>query len=438
MNVFKLNKTSQLPPPARQTLALQLILNATTAPYMAMMQYALFVVVKTFHASDWCVAALYVMSNICHLLAIGISARVQRGDPIAWVVWPNLAAFAMMLPLARVRPEMVTFFVLILIASQLLRTPIYLAQAILYRTHFPPNVRSWAMAVNLAVYMACFALFSWVGGPLLERSERWLGPIFVLSGLIGIAGSVYFTRLRRIKDADGAPLARPAVAAHGFTIAEQLALLRHDRGFRDFEISYMFFGGGAIAMTVAFPIYLKLEFNASHEQAMKAINVIPMLTSVLLLPLWGSLLDRKNPLIVRSWLMALWGITPAIFYFTGSMKGVYAAVFMLGLVQGGGQLIWQLGVNYYARAHNVALYMGVHQMMTGLRVVVMPFAALFVGQWIGYRASMLAWMVMMTIGSLILWGEVRREKRLGILRSFQQQEAQAQEAQEQEASLSEI
>ena len=209
MNVFKLNKTSQLPPPARQTLALQLILNATTAPYMAMMQYALFVVVKTFHASDWCVAALYVMSNICHLLAIGISARVQRGDPIAWVVWPNLAAFAMMLPLARVRPEMVTFFVLILIASQLLRTPIYLAQAILYRTHFPPNVRSWAMAVNLAVYMACFALFSWVGGPLLEQQR--FEPLEIV-----VAGDKEDHHVVVAQ-----PLAPAEVAAHGRRIGQR-------------------------------------------------------------------------------------------------------------------------------------------------------------------------------------------------------------------------
>lgn len=416
-----------LTPLARRTLLMQIVLNAATGPYMAMMQYALVVSVKTFHTGDWSVAWIYSLSNAYHLLAILMSDRVQRSDKIAWITWPNVAAFALLIALWRVGPGGGWLFITIIVVSQLIRTPIYLAQSILYRTNIPPGVRSWAMSINLAVYMLSWAYFSWAMGPLLDRSDLyWLGPIMVLTALIGIAGTVYFNRLRLIKEDGG--IRALQMPLRRLTLADQWTLLCRDRGFREFLTSYMFFGAGTIAMTVAFPKYLEIEFHTTHEAAMNAFNVIPMITSVLMLPLWGALLDRKNPLVIRSWLMAAWGLTPLIYYFTHTLGGVYWAGFVLGLVQGGGYLIWYLGINYYARAHNVALYMGLHQLMTGIRSVLMPLLTIPICLWLGYRASMLVWAAMMCFGSVLLWAEVRREKRLGLLRSFAQHEAAEREA----------
>ena len=407
---------SQFSPIAKETFRLQLVLATATGPLMAMVSYAAFVVVKTFHAPHW-VPVLTATIPISNLLAIFFADRVTRSNKIDWIVWPNILAALFLIGVIGLKANMGPVFALLIVASQLARAPIVSAQSAVYRENYGPHVRSWAMAMAITVFMAAIAIYSLFAAYAFEQSERWIGPIYALTGLMVIAGAWRFRRLRLVGQSNDNGSSSDRVS-----LSEQIGLLVRDRGFRGYQISYMLFGGANIALITAFPIYLFEEFSASHASAMQAIIILPTLASIVMLPVWGTWFDRHRPLVIRLWICVFWSMVPLIYYFSQTWWGIYFAAIVLGLMRGGNMILWHLGVNYFAQSHNVAHYMGLHQTLTGIRGFIMPVVAWMVGQWIGFRESMLVWFVIMAMGGWIMWLEIRREKRLGILRSFQESE----------------
>lgn len=52
-----------------------------------------------------------------------------------------------------------------------------------------------------------------------------------------------------------------------------------------------------------------------------AIDTVPILATALTLPLWGKLIDRFNPLLMRAIINGIWSLTPLLLYFAVSVEG---------------------------------------------------------------------------------------------------------------------
>jgi len=427
---FITDRLRQLSPSGRQTLPAHFVLALSSAPQLMMVTYAPFLMTKTFQTDYW-VPVLAATFHAGNILAVVFSNRVQRSDKLGWVLWPNCIAFCLSFLLLPVRPSMDAYFAVIVMLMQLSRAPVISALSALIKTNYRPAIRSWVMSMLVSAQMLAIGAYSFLAGQALEHSEQWLGPLYAVAGGIGLVGLWNFSRLRLRKEAAAA--ARPEPGTTRVSLWEQFCILGRDRGFRNFEVSFMLFGAGNLALATIFPLYLKAEFNASYEQAATALQTLPTLITFLMLPVWGMWLDRNNPLVMRFRINVLLMLVPIIYYFSRSMPAIYGGVLVTGLMQGGGMLIWILGVNYYARSRDIALYMGLHQSLTGMRGVTMPFIAYTLGSWLGYRQTMLVWAAMMGAGALILQREIGRERRLGILRNFEEREAQHQQADAREA-----
>lgn len=391
------------------------------APSMAMIQYAPFLAVKTFNAHAW-VPVLAALIPASHLLAIFFTRAIARSKKSNWVVRPMIFSNVLFLLMFLVDRERGWMFAMVIILAQSLRAPIISAQSAIFRTNYPSVSRSYALAVPMALQFAAVAAYSRWSGTLFDIDEDYVLPVFLASGLFGILGAWIFNSVPVKEAISPSPLPEEQVSKEdsegGFGLVEQLRTLTHNPSYFRYQLAYLFFGAGFVAISATLPLYLADEFKASHMEATMAINTVPMLATAVTLPLWGRLIDRFNPLLMRAIINGIWSLTPLLLYFATTMHGVYAAQLIQGLVWSGSTLIWWLGVNYFAREHEVAAFMSVHQTLTGVRGIVTPFIGIEIAHRFGFRFSMIFWFVLMLIGFAIMLREVVAEWRLGKLTSF--------------------
>lgn len=408
-------------PIARSTYRAHLKMYLLAAPSMAMIQYAPFLAVKTFNASAW-VPVLAAVTPASHLLAIFFTRAITRSKKTNWVVRPMILSNLLFLLMFLVDPKRGWMFAMVIILAQSLRAPIISAQSAIFRTNYPSESRSYALAVPMAVQFIAVAAYSRWSGTLFDHSEDYVLPVFLASGLFGILGAWIFNSVPAKEAMAPSPLPEEIVHdpkhPRGFGLGEQFALLFRNPGYFRYQMAYMFFGAGFVAISATLPLYLADEFSATHMQATMAINTIPMLTTAITLPFWGRLIDRFNPLLMRAIINGVWSVTPLLLYFAVSVEGVYAAQLIQGLVWSGSTLIWWVGVNYFARPDEVAGFMSIHQTLTGLRGIITPFIGIEIAHRFGFRTSMLFWFALMSFGFLIMLREVIAEWRQGRLTSF--------------------
>lgn len=410
-------------PIIRSTYRANLQMYLLAAPSFAMIRYAPFLAVKTYNAEAW-VPVLAAIVPASHLLAAFVSGAISRSpEKTVWVVRPMMISNLVFLLLLFVNPAMGWMFALVIILAQSMRAPIVAAQAAIFRTNYPPAARSFSMSVPMAGQFLMLGIFSKIIGPIFDHSEGLVVPSFLVAAGLGIAAAWSFRKVKTRPAESPEPAAAIERTSFLDQFRKQIEILRTNRGFFHYELAYLFFGSGFVAIAATFPLYLNEEFNTSHTEATMAITTVPMLATAITLPLWGKLLDRFNPLLMRSIINGIWSFTPLLLFFAPRIEAVYLAQLLQGLVWSGSMLIWWLGVNYFARKEEVAIYMTIHQTLTGLRGIITPFIGIQIAQIYGYRFSMLFWYVLMLIGFLIMVVEVMRERKKGTLHSFAQAEA---------------
>ena len=153
------------------------------------------------------------------------------------------------------------------------------------------------------------------------------------------------------------------------------------------------FGAGFGNMLMEAPLIFLItrEMQASYTTSLMIVMVIPMVMSLVSLPLWAIYLDRVHVAQFRARQSVLW-VVVQLFTFVGAILGsitwLYVGRFIMGITRGGGTLAWQLGHNDFAPANQLSQYMGVHVTLTGLRGATAPFLGIFLYTgWEGIRWS---------------------------------------------------
>lgn len=448
------NFLSHSDPVIRHTYRAHLWMYLLAAPAMALIRYSPFLADKRFDARMW-VPVLAAIIPASHLIAVFFTRAIERSDKTSWVVRPMILSNIFFFLMIFVDKNAAWMFGIIIILAQSMRAPIISAQAAIFRVNYPADRRSYALSIPMALQFMAIALYSRLGGSLFDLSEKWVNPVFIGAAVLGIWGALVFGKVKIRENGFGEnggqgagesegdepkPSGKTADAMPGKTAGQmpgqmtsqtsasrgllgQFKVLFENKDFLQYELAFFFFGSGFVAIMATFAPYLNEEFSPSYSQAAMAMNTIPMLAVAVTLPIWGKLLDRYNPLAMRAIINGVWTLTPLLLYFAPSIEMVYVAQLIQGLVFSGSMLIWWLGVNYFARNHEVASFMAIHQTLTGIRGIITPFVGFAIAQKFGYRESMLLWFGLMFIGFLIMVSEVWREMKKGKLKTFSESEA---------------
>ena len=178
--------------------------------------------------------------------------------------------------------------------------------------------------------------------------------------------------------------------------------LRHalkDRLFFWMLTGWMLMGIGNLVT-----IPLRIEYLANPAYGIDASNtvvlaitlVIPLLTRVASIPVWGWAFDRFNLAFVRIAINLFFLVGLFLYFQTKDFLFLALAAGLIGWATGGGTMAWTLWVTKVAPSGRESSYMSVHTFFTGLRGVPAPF----VGYWIitTLGPSQVGWTSVLLIG----------------------------------------
>ena len=231
---------------------------------------------------------------------------------------------------------------------------------------------------------------------LLNHYPGLYRVVYPAAALIGLIGVLAFRRIRMRREGElmahennRGPLPPTPEAVAATTPAAPagenfLTVLARDHNFRQYML-YQFIAGMAnMTCEVAFISFIIALTPPDDYFTAVLFNVtVPMAIATATLPLWGRYLDRVHITHYRTrhgltWIVAMLGyfaIGLAIVGHGASIWWLMLPRVVHGIGRGGGIIAWQLGHNDFADRRLVALYMGIHVTLTGIRGAVGPYLA---------------------------------------------------------------
>jgi len=381
-----------------------------------MLGLASFVGIKALDASYWEIAVLTATFPLGNLLAVFWAARISNRSKTPFILWPQLFTMLVLFTMPWVRSAPV--FTLVVCLTMLAQSPVVSAVTGITRLNYPPHRRSSLVAIARSGSILTAAAFAFFAGGILDMDPNWFRVLFPATALGIFAGAAQFSRVR----VSGELRLRERSESNPMTLRGVLGILWKDRPFRRYEYSFFAFGFANIVLLTVFPFFLEQEFNAGYLDAGLALVTIPTFLSLLFLPFWGRILDRKNPLLVRFIVNLAFMVFPISCFFAQGMGLVYLGKAVQGVFTGGSSLVWLLGVNYFARKTEVPAYMALHQTLTGIRGLIAPFFGIWLMSAVGMRYSFLVCAGLMLFGALLMLREVIHERGSSGLRTYSQAE----------------
>ena len=126
---------------------------------------------------------------------------------------------------------------------------------------------------------------------------------------------------------------------------------------------------------LANPVY---GIDASNTVVLAITLVVPLVTRVASIPVWGWAFDRFNLAFVRIAINLFFLVGLFLYFQTQDLVFLGLASALIGWATGGGTMAWTLWVTRVAPAGRESSYMSIHSFFTGVRGVPAPF----VGYWI--------------------------------------------------------
>jgi hypothetical protein len=191
---------------------------------------------------------------------------------------------------------------------------------------------------------------------------------------------------------------------------EAIALLRRDGPFRRYMIWQMVAGAGTMMLEVPLILILKERFGVNYAAGAALLTIFPQCVMIAVTPMWGRLFDRWPLLRFRMIHMGAWIVSRLVlgvgFWFT-SLPLVGVGLMLGGFALAGGRFSWQLGHMAFAKSHNDATYMGIHQALTGVRGLLTPFVGAYLYRYVmGWHIVWLC--VLMQAAGLYGFARMRR------------------------------
>lgn len=252
------------------------------------------------------------------------------------------------------------------------------------------------------------------------NSFRVALPIAVAAGLVGVYAYSRI-RVRHERTLLRLERAEPEHQQPSINPLSLIATLRADPNYAWFMLWMFILGTGNLMLTAPLVITLREQFKLGYLSGIVAIQTIPYLIMLPVIPLWARLLDRVHIVRFRSIHSWAFVLAQACVFLAATfhvLPLMYAASVFLGIGFAGGTLAWNLGHLDFATPQRASQYMGVHVTLNGVRGLLAPILAVTVyealdtargGSWV-FGISV----VLCVTGALGFAHLARRLKRQGL------------------------
>jgi MFS family permease len=380
-----------LDPRERRDLRLLLIGSGLNGFAASIGAYQDIIAKKALHAADWQIALLAMVWPAAIFFSIWWGQLIERTRRKALLF--HLVALGGRLSL--VLGLWITGFfhlLLILLLMYSFNGLLMPLQNSLLQSNFRPGLRGRAFGWMSSISTAVTLIASLGAGRLLDHHEAWFRQMFVLLGLLGYAGIVTLARIPFRPRPDREPC--ETFACRNLIwgpILRSIEVLKENREFARFELSFFIYGIGYIMLDAVMPHYLVTNLQIDYTTAFFGKGVLAQAGVLFLSPWAGKKLDKADPMLFTAVSMALIALYPLTLYASSWCPGIWAirvtllAYFFLGIAMAGMNVSWNISTIHFAGKNDVSMYQGVHVTLNSLRGLMAPFIGYSILSILGMR-----------------------------------------------------
>ncbi|MEX2215499.1 MAG: MFS transporter, partial [Phycisphaeraceae bacterium] len=429
----------RLPLMTRPSYRQEMFTAATYPAVLAMIEGGVvgIIAVKVFNVSAMVFAAIVASSNFANLTSF-LWARLARGRRKVASIVSMMLGLLLCVTLISFLPRTDAGggqLALLVIIARCLQTGIITLRSTVWRMNYPAHLRA-QITGRIALFNAVLlAVIPMAAGALLDHNADTFRYIYPATVLLALVGVIAYSRIRlrgerELLKYEKQPDARPLPHGAPDPLYEYdpkasrptfWSVLKQDKLFRQYML-WQFVNGTAAMMGDAVLVYLIARLTQGmHDEFLisnSLTTALPVIMVVITLPLWARLLDRLHIIQFRARHGSLWVLVQLITWLGAMFASLWILAIsrlIVGIARGGGMLAWNLGHNDFADRRMVALYMGIHVTLTGIRGAIAPFVAiiLFTGKidlFAGVKLE-LPWLhiehhLFLVTAALSLWAEI--------------------------------
>lgn len=318
-------------------------------------------------------------------------ARLSRGRPKVPILVRLQIFFVAFVALVALLPSGTTgaaVLTIAMVSSRLVLGGVITLRSVVWTLNYPRESRARVTARLHFLAIGTLTATSFLGSAFLDANAEGFRILYLAGSLLGAVGVVSFSRIRLLDEAAQLELERSHLRSRLGGPLDSLfgafGILRRDPLFARYQLFQFVLGVGNMMVSAPLVYLVSNQLRADYVASIGVVMVIPLLFSMLTLPVWGGYMDRLHVSEFRarhSWLWVLGHLITWVGALRGSLPWLAVGAAVFGAGRGGGALAWNLGHNDFAGEGEVADYMGLHVTLTGIRGAFSPFLgmALYVG-----------------------------------------------------------
>lgn len=374
--------------------------------------------------SDDMVAVLQSMSMAGFIVTgVGASYLFRYSKPqllrVMFFLVSGLLASVFFLPYFRY--PAVIFIIQIFLIQSLLAFSNSVRSSV-WRMNYPENHRAKLLVIIYLTITAMSSISIMVFSSLMDKGVSYR-YIFMLCSIAAVFAGVGLGLIRVSGEKRDIKRYREDMTISGgignFFIG--VKVLKEDTRFRRFMSWQMLNGLCCLSIEAALVIIITRIIDErdglTHRWLLggTALVALPQMVCAISSALWARSFDRKDIFWSRAIAAVSWSLSRvvlAIGLYTGNLYIIMISRVVTGVSMGLGQLAWRLGHMTFATPEKDGLYMGAHQMLTGIRGMAAPFVGIYLLKysWAGPNGT---WLVLLSaVGmslSALAFLKMRRE-----------------------------
>lgn len=349
-------------------------------------------------ALEWEIGLLVAAPFIGQIFTIYWGHLCQnKTRKLPFIVAPGVFCRLLIIPLAFMNNA--TFFISLVFLHHLIGAIAFPAFTGLTQKMYPLTVRGRLMGMVRFVYGLFHVLSTAVAGLLIDGLG--FSKVFIIAAVIGMMGSLYFSRIKEPLEKNNKGLCRK------FSFKVSLNLLLNRKEFALFIAGVSFIELGNMMVQPALPLYWINVLGLTSSQVGQ-ISIFTMGFWFLSAPLWGSIIDKTRPIISVYGSVVFYALIPLIYLSEPQFYLVLVAASCLGLGMAGYEAGWSNHLMRLGRENSTS-YVGLYLSLTGLRGLIAPFAGAFIlAKW-GREAAFITPFIIIILAFIFLIVADRKE-----------------------------
>ena len=389
-----------------------------------------FILIKSLKGTNYQIAFLFQAMVIVLLFSVVLNEILNRARSKKKLI--RTVAIATRLPLIllflfpkdAMSPENAHFYQLMFLAIIMIY---YFANPILFPAinHLLKNSYShkdfgklygYASTVNKVMMLTATFLF----GLLLDFDNTAYCYIYPFIAILGIFSIYILTKIEYHVSENPAP-EKNFFRAVWASVKKMVKILKGNKPYRDFELSFMFYGLAWMATAAVITIFFDKVLHMNYSTVAFYKNAYNTL-AIVLFPFFGKLLGNIDP---RKFAIYTFGFMLLHLFFMEMTEyfGQYIVLFGIkiyyslvisyifyGLFTATMGLLWYIGSAYFCKNDEVSDYQSIHLSLTGVRALFSPLIGVFVLEMFSFAAVFRIGILSLSVAMLIMYFSMRKEK----------------------------